>query len=67
MPKVMVEHERPYDLLQPLPISEWKWEDITIDFLTGLPHNQNGHDSIWVVVDILTKSTYFLPRNQNSK
>jgi hypothetical protein len=42
-------------------IPEWKWERITMDFVTGLPRSQEGYDSIWVIVDRLTKSVYFLP------
>ena len=48
-------------LLQPLPIPEWKWEHITMDFLFGLPRTQNGHDGVWVIVDHLTKTAKFLP------
>lgn len=47
--------------LQPLPILEWKWEHITMDFLFGLPRTQNGHDGVWVIVHRLTKTTRFLP------
>ena len=47
--------------LQPLPILEWKWEHITMDFVVGLPRTQQGHDAIWVIVDRLTKSAHFLP------
>ena len=47
-------------LLQPLPILGWKWEEISMDFITGLPMTPQGHDSIWVVVDRLTKSTHFI-------
>ena len=48
-------------LLQRLPILEWKWEQITIDFMSGLPHKSRGSDSILVIVDRLTKSSYFIP------
>ena len=41
-------------------ITEWKWERITMDFVVGLPKTQKGHDSIWVIVDRLTKSAHFL-------
>ncbi|GKB68894.1 putative reverse transcriptase domain-containing protein [Tanacetum coccineum] len=50
----------PSGLLQQPRILEWKWENITMDFITKLPRTRNGHDVIWVVVDRLTKSTHFL-------
>ncbi|GFY85488.1 hypothetical protein Acr_04g0002260 [Actinidia rufa] len=48
-------------LLQPLPVAEWKWEHITMDFVSGLPRSLRGHDTVWVVVNRLTKSAHFLP------
>ncbi|PHU05085.1 hypothetical protein BC332_25907 [Capsicum chinense] len=59
--KVKAEHMRPGGLLQRLPILEWKWERITMDFMTGLPHTSHDSDSVWVIVDRLTKSSYFIP------
>ncbi|KAI3792869.1 hypothetical protein L2E82_06760 [Cichorium intybus] len=59
--QVKAEHQRPYGNLQPLDIPEWKWEHVTMDFLTSLPKTLKGHDSIWVIVDRLTKSAHFLP------
>ena len=50
-------------LLQPLPMPGRKWEEISMDFITGLPLAQQGHDSIWVIVDRLTKSAHFIPVN----
>ncbi|GJS39496.1 putative reverse transcriptase domain-containing protein [Tanacetum coccineum] len=41
-------------------IPEWKWENITMDFIVKLPRNSSGHDLIWVIVDRLTKSAHFL-------
>ncbi|KAL8143446.1 hypothetical protein V2J09_016478 [Rumex salicifolius] len=58
--QVKIEHQRPARMLQPLPIPEWKWEDISMDFLTGLPRTRKGMDAIWVIVDRLTKSAHFL-------
>ena len=59
--QVKAEHQRPFGLLQPLPIPEWKWEEIAMDFVVGLPVTTGGYDSIWVVIDRLTKSAHFLP------
>jgi hypothetical protein len=47
--------------LQPLPIPSWKWEDICMDFIVGLPNTSRHHDFIWVIVDRLTKTAHFLP------
>ncbi|KAD4585810.1 hypothetical protein E3N88_23411 [Mikania micrantha] len=58
---VKAEHQKPYGRLQPLEIPKWKWEHITMDFITKLPRTAQGYDTIWVVVDILTKSAHFLP------
>ncbi|XP_065854728.1 uncharacterized protein [Euphorbia lathyris] len=58
--QVKAEHQRPSGLLQPLPIPEWKWENIAMDFVVGLPRTRGGYDSIWVIVDRLTKSAHFL-------
>ncbi|KAK4382892.1 Transposon Tf2-12 polyprotein [Sesamum angolense] len=55
------EHQAPTGKLRPLSIPEWKWENITIDFVVGLPRTLRKHDTIWVIVDRLTKSAHFLP------
>jgi hypothetical protein len=47
--------------LQSLPIPTWKWEDISMDFIVGLPRTAKGYDSIWVIIDRLTKIALFLP------
>jgi hypothetical protein len=59
--RVKAEHQRPAGLLQPLPIPDWKWDKIGMDFITGLPKTKSGYDSIWVVVDHLTKVAHFVP------
>ena len=59
--QVKTEYQRPRGMLKPLPIPTWKWEQISMDFVTGLPKSKHGHDAIWVIVDRLTKSAHFLP------
>ena len=59
--QVKVEHQYLAGLLQLLPIPEWKWEIISMDFITGLPKNSKHHDSIMVVVDKLSKPAHFTP------
>jgi glycogen synthase len=59
--RVKGEHQKPPRLLQPLLIPEWKWERITMDFVSGLPWSQKGYDIVWVIIDHLTKSGHFLP------
>ena len=59
--QIKAEHQRPAGLLQPLEIPEWKWEQVTMDFVSGLPKTVRGCDSIWVIIDRLTKSAHFLP------
>jgi len=55
-----IEHHRPLGKLQPLEIPQWKWDSISMDFVVGLPRNPRGLDSIWVIVDRLTKSAHFI-------
>ncbi|KAK1408323.1 hypothetical protein QVD17_39992 [Tagetes erecta] len=59
--KVKAEHQRPSGLLEQPEIPMWKWESIAMEFITKLPRTSSGHDSIWVIIDRLTKSAHFLP------
>jgi hypothetical protein len=63
--RVKAEHQRPAGLLEPLEIPMWKWDDISMDFIMGLSRTQKGNDSIWVIVDRLTKVAHFLPVKAN--
>ena len=54
------EHQRPAGQLQQMKILEWKWEEVGMDFIVGLPRTERGYDSIWVIVDRLTKVAHFL-------
>jgi hypothetical protein len=65
--KVKAEHIHPIGLLQPLLILEWKWEVVTMDFITKIPRDVKKHDSIMVVVDKLTKATHFIPVKSTHK
>ncbi|KAL0558732.1 hypothetical protein IC582_003314 [Cucumis melo] len=59
--QVKAPRQNPAGLLQPLSIPEWKWENVSMDFITGLPRTLRGFTVIWVVVDRLTKSAHFVP------
>jgi hypothetical protein len=59
--RVKVDYMKPRGLLQPLSIPDWKWDAISMDFIVGLPLTAQKFDSIWVIVDRLTKSTHFTP------
>ena len=63
--RIKAEHQKPAGLLQPLPIPVWKWDEIGMDFVVCLPRTQKGHDSIWVIVDRLTKAAHFIPVQTN--
>jgi hypothetical protein len=65
--KVKVERIHPTVLLQPLPIPKWKWEVVTMDFITKLTRSSKQHDSIMVVVDKITQTTHFIPVKSTHK
>jgi hypothetical protein len=65
--RVKVEHRHPSRLLHPLPIPQWKWEVVTMDFITRLPRTIKQHDAIMVVVDKLTKASHFIPMKVTHK
>ncbi|GJU46798.1 reverse transcriptase domain-containing protein [Tanacetum coccineum] len=62
--KVKAEHQRPSGLLVQPDIPQWKWDNITMDFVTKLPKSSQGYDTIWVIVDRLTKSAIFIPMRE---
>ncbi|GJW95851.1 putative reverse transcriptase domain-containing protein [Tanacetum coccineum] len=62
---VKAKHQKPFGLLVQPEIPPWKWDNITMDFVTKLPRMQSGNDTIWVIVDRLTKSAHFLPMREN--
>jgi hypothetical protein len=59
--KVKAEYMKPRGLLQPLSIPAWKWDDISMEFIVGLPMTARKFDSIWVIMDRLSKSAHFIP------
>ncbi|GJZ48826.1 putative reverse transcriptase domain-containing protein [Tanacetum coccineum] len=64
LPRVKAECQKPSGLLVQPEIPMWKWERITMDFITKLPKTLNRHDTIWVIVDRLTKSAHFIPTRE---
>jgi transposase InsO family protein len=63
--RIKAKHQRPVGLLNPLDILVWKWEIISMDFIVGLPRTPKGHDSIWVIIDRLTKVAHFIAMRNN--
>jgi hypothetical protein len=65
--RIKASHLKSAGALQPLSIPSWKWDDIGMDFIVGLPNTSRHHDSIWVIVDRLTKVAHFLPVHTTDK
>ncbi|GJU87750.1 putative reverse transcriptase domain-containing protein [Tanacetum coccineum] len=65
--KVKEEHQRPSGLLVQPDIPQWKWDNITMDFVTKLPKSSQGYDTIWVIVDRLAKSAIFVPMRETDQ
>nr|GEZ92888.1 reverse transcriptase domain-containing protein [Tanacetum cinerariifolium] len=63
--KVKIEYQKPSGLLVQPEIPQWKWENITMDFVTKLPKTTAGQDMIWAIVDRLTKSAHLLPMRED--
>ena len=59
--QIKAEHQKPAGLLESNQVPQWKWEEITMDFVISLPRTIKMHDAIWVIVDRLTNSAHFLP------
>lgn len=59
--KSKIEHQKLSDLMQPLSIPKWKWDNISMNFVTSLTKMTKGYDSIRIIVDKLTKSAHFIP------
>jgi hypothetical protein len=65
--RIKASHLESVGALQPLSIPSWKWDDISMDFIMGLPNTSRHHDSIWVIVDRLTEVAHFLPMHTTDK
>src|SRR3954471_5306595 len=63
--RIKAEHQIPAGTLQPFPIIEWKWDKVSMDFITGFPKPQKGIDAIFVVVDRVFKVAHFLPVHES--
>jgi hypothetical protein len=63
--KAKIEHQKPAGFLQSLDVPQWKWDSISMDFVVALPKTQRKFDSVWVIVDRLTKSAHFIPVRTN--
>ncbi|KAM1006781.1 hypothetical protein COP2_003576 [Malus domestica] len=65
--QVKAKRKKPFGRMQPLPVPQWKWENITMDFVYKLPRTRNGFEGVWVIVDRLTKSAHFIPEALGTK
>ncbi|GKA88548.1 putative reverse transcriptase domain-containing protein [Tanacetum coccineum] len=65
--KIKVEHQKPSRFLQQPEIPEWKWEKLTMDFITNLPKSSSGYNTIGLIMDRLTKLVHFLPIREDYK
>jgi hypothetical protein len=65
--RIKASHLKSAGALQPLLVPSWKWDDISMDFIVGLPNTSRHHDSIWVIMDRLTKLAHFLPVHTTDK
>nr|GFB18355.1 retrotransposon protein, putative, Ty3-gypsy subclass [Tanacetum cinerariifolium] len=63
--RLKAKHQKPSGLLAQPKITQWKWDNITMDFVMKLPRTSSGYDTIWVIMDRLTKSAYFLPMRED--
>ncbi|WMV37845.1 hypothetical protein MTR67_031230 [Solanum verrucosum] len=59
--QVKVEHQKPRGLSQDISIPTWKWKELNMDFIVGLPRTRRQYDSIWVIIDRMTKLVHFIP------
>ena len=59
--QVKIEHQKPSGSMQEFTIPTWKWEKVNMDFVMGLPRTRYQHDSVWVIIDRITKSAHFFP------
>jgi hypothetical protein len=59
--RVKSEHQQPTGMLQPLQVSEWKWEEIVMNFVMGLLRTRSRYSSLWVIMDRLNKVAHFIP------
>jgi hypothetical protein len=63
--RIKAKHQRLAGFLNPLDVLMWKWESLSLEFIVGLPRTPKGHDSIWVIVDRLTKVAHFIAMRNN--